>query len=361
MALVIHTSRSDMVAMRNCPRLRLLSSHSHGGGLEPIVKSIPLLMGQAVHTAIAAIWEGKSPEEALLAGKGELEGIPPARMDEQLALYEGLFWAWIRVRYPLLIAEFEPVAIEKELVWKMGEKQGVTVYDHIRCDAFLRRRADGGLFYWEIKTSADPGDEWVKSWEHNSQLLINTLAIEELLGERVQGVIIEGLAKGRYATEKMRTSPWYGQKIQQSPLCYLYVSPTGELSPSWQKNWRKGQAWKILPAKKIVYDILSPAECEALFVPVPPIRPDSEALQRHREQCLWQESDVALGLEACKEDPSNVDRYFPLNDDHCYRYWGHPCQFETLCFNRSVSENPLGAGFRPRTHHHRLFPVPPVA
>ena len=353
--LEIKTDRTAMVAYRNCPRLRLLSRYAGGTGLDTPVKGLALLVGIAVHDALAGIWENKNIEELIAIGKASLEkDVDEDRRAEQVALFEGIVRAWYRVRYPKLLAEFEPVAIEHELTWNMGQKDDVTVWDYIRCDGLLRRRADGSLFYWEIKTSGDPGENWIKSWEHNSQILINTTAIEELLGERVHGVLIEGIAKGRLAPDKLKTSPWYGKVIQQSPFCYVYVDPvTKEISLSWQRNYRKMETWKLLPIKRLVNEVMSEADCNALFVPVPPIRPSQLALARHREQCLWQESGIAKALVICKNDLSQIDRYFPMNEDHCFRYWGYPCSFMGMCFDEEVAKDPLGSGrYVARVPHH---------
>lgn len=357
MSIEIKTDRTAMVAFRNCPRLRLLSRHTGGTGLDAPKKSLALIIGIAVHDALAGIWEGKEIESLIKAGQNYIaENVDADRVEEQQALFEGIVRAWLRVRYPKLLAEYEPVAIEHELTWLMGERDGVFVHDYIRCDALLRRRSDGSLFYWEIKTSGDPGDNWIKSWEHNSQLLINTTALEELLNERVHGVLIEGITKGRLGPDKLKTSPWYGKIIQQSPFCYVYVDPvTKDISLSWQRNYRKAQTWTLLSIKRLVNEVMSEEECNALFVPVPPIRPSQKALARHRDQCLWQESGIAKALLVCKEDPSLIDRFFPMNEDHCFRYWGYPCQFVGLCFDEEVMRDPMGSGlYVPRVPHHPI-------
>jgi hypothetical protein len=128
------------------------------------------------------------------------------------------------------------VAIEKEMKWEMGGG----VIDQIRCDLLARRRSDGGLFYFEWKTTTTGGDEWAKQWEHNTQLLLNTLAIEEVLGERCEGVIIEGLVKGRRKIDDSISSPFFGRKIQQSPLCYGWKNPT---TGAYRSKYTSASGW----------------------------------------------------------------------------------------------------------------------
>jgi hypothetical protein len=276
-------------------------------------------------------------------------------MKEQRALLEGLIWAWHRVRLPKLRAEYEIVSIEKDMLWEIGQKHGIQVLDMVKCDALLRRRSDGTLFYLEFKTTTLGGDDWIKQWEHNSQLLINTVAVEEMLGERLGGVLIEGLLKGQRKPERLKNSRFRGRVIQQSPLCYAYAQTDSAgnrhysldyVSPKWERI----AVWEEVNAETWTQKVLSVEDCEGLFVPVPPIRPRNDLLARHRAQMLHQETTIARTLR----EP-DLDRDFPQNDDHCYRYWGSPCEMEELCFNAAVAADPTGSGlYQQRRPHHEL-------
>lgn len=360
------TDRSRMVAYRNCPRLRYLRYHAEGSGLERKAASLPLVTGQAVHTALAQILRGDAPEDAIVSAwtqymdevtsRGvQASGIHDAFLAEQRALLEGLVWAWNRVRLPAIRAEYDLVSVERDMLWTMGTQDGVTVVDMVKCDALVRRRSDGTLFYLEFKTTTQGGDEWIKQWEHNSQLLINTVAVEELLGERLGGVLIEGLLKGRRAPERLRHSPFRGRVLQQSALCYAYAQTDSlggrhysldYVSPKWERI----AVWTEVDARRWTHDVMTTEQCAALFVPCPPIRPRNELLARHRAQMLHQESAIARMLPS-----ADLDRDFPMNDDHCYRYWGNPCEMEELCFNAAIAQDPLGSGlYQRRRPHHEL-------
>ena len=375
MTTPVRTSRSRIVSYLNCARLGYLSYDYEGHGLEPVTQSLPLANGIAIHDALAQILTGASPTDVVSKILAEYETTLKSRgvanedpegfimlLREQQCLIAGTIWAWMRVRYPKLKAEYDFLAVEKELLWPL-DREGHIV-DQVRCDVLARRKSDGGLFYIEWKTASQTGDEWVKQWEHNTQLLANTLAVEEMLHERVEGVLIEGLVKGRRAVDRSRTSPYFGHRIQQSPLCYGYVhQPTGEMQASYinGKGWQKTFV-PAIPGMRVstwVDTIMTAEECEAMFCPCPPIRPRREHLERWRRQTLAAEEERTSNLAsiASYTDPTAkqyaLDVMFPMNDDHCFRYWGHPCPFEPLCFGDQVAEDPIGSGlYQKRTPHH---------
>jgi hypothetical protein len=240
----------------------------------------------------------------------------------------------------------------------------------VRCDAVLRRKIDRVLFILEFKSVASPSDGWIQQWEHNSQMLANTRAIETLLKEPVGGVLIEGIVKGRRAVDKAAMSPFRGSLIQQNVLCYGYRTrdkTTGAeiYDLTWSARAEKFATWEVMSIEKWL-DHFTPADLEALFVLVPPIRPMTRDLERWERQTVAQErriqedvGDVAAAVEAAAHygdvDLIDValDEKFPQNHNNCYRYFGHPCAFERLCFNQQVSDDPLGSGiYMVRRPHH---------
>lgn len=358
------TSRSREVAYQNCPRLGYLGYDWGGTGLEPVSLSLPLVNGIAVHEILAAILGGVHPEEAISKELAKYEADVRARgvanedldgleelIHEQSTMLAGTIWAWVESRLPRLRDQFDFLAIERELQWPVSEGGPIM---QVRCDALAREKQGGGLYYIEWKTTSQGGEEWAKQWEHNTQLLSNTLAIEEVLGERCEGVIIEGIIKGRRAVDRAKSSPFAGKRIQQSPLCYGYVNElSGEYRAGWTsaKGWTKIATWKEVPIRKWVERVMTEEERLALFAPVPPIKPTPWHLARWREQFLAAEAERAERLSRVSD--ANINALFPMHDEHCHRYWGAPCAFEPLCFRSAVSEDPLGSGlYQRRVDHH---------
>lgn len=362
---MILTSRSRYVGYANCPRYGLLAYDfaGDGVGLESVSASLPLINGIVIHEVIAQILLGMDPEEALgqqLAGYQEEVKKRGVRLEdpdtafllkEQETMLRGTIYAWLEVRYPLITKEYEIVSVEKEMLWEMGGGVG----DQIRLDLLARRRDDGGLFYVEWKTTTTGGEDWAKQWEHNTQLLLNTLAVEEILGERCEGVVIEGLVKGRRKVDDSSSSPFFGKRIQQSPLCYGWKNPsTGAFRSKYTSasGWYKVAVWEEMDVRVWVRDYMDWEEKRKLFAPVPAIRPNRKQLTRARKQVIAVETERSEKLRFVRSG-GDVDLAFPMNDDHCFRYWGHPCEFEPLCFKEEVSSDPIGSGlYQIKKSHH---------
>lgn len=361
---MIITSRSRMVAYANCARLGYLQYDWEGTGLQPAAASLPLANGIAIHEALARILIGENHDEVIsktladyekeVRSRGILNEDPDGLeflISEQKCWIEGIIRAWMIVRYPALRAEYDFVAVEKELNWPVAPD----IIDTVRCDLLARRKSDGALFYIEWKTTSIGGDEWIKQWEHNTQLLANTQAIEEMLGERVEGVIIEGIIKGKRSNDGARASRFFEMRIQQSRLCYGYHNETsGEYQGKYTsaKGWRKVAVWEEMSVKDWVEQILDYEDLANMFCPVPPIRPNERHLQRWRAQTIAAERERSAKLEFVRKGGS-IDLAFPMNDEHCFRYWGSPCPFEPLCFREEIGNDPLDSGlYEIRVPHH---------
>jgi hypothetical protein len=366
----IITSRSRSEAFANCPRLGYLGYEWGGCGLESVQVELPLANGIAVHEILAQILGGTPPNEAISKALANYEADARSRgvanedpeglealIQEQARMIEGTVWAWVETRLPRLAEEFEFTLIEKELTWPASRGcEGPEVLVQIRCDLLARQRASGGLYYVEFKTASSGGDEWVKQWEHNNQLLSNTLAIEETLHERCEGVIIEGILKGSRSVDKAQSSPFCGRRIQQSKVCYGWRhAGSGDYRTAWTaaKGWVKVASWEEMPARRWVTEVMSEEDRAGLFVSVPPIRPNPRQLERFRRQLVARERRIAVDLAFVRCGGATLDEAFPMHDGHCFRYWGHPCAFEPLCFREEIENDPLGSGwYQRRTAHH---------
>lgn len=359
------TDRSRMAAMFDCPRLRWNRYHAEGTGLTAKSEKLALVAGNWLHQGIESLFGGEGIDRAIEVAHDRWWELVESCQDtphfvpEQRALLEGLLRCWAIERLPKIREEFDLVLAEQELIWPMAPD----IHDMLRVDALLRRRSGGGLYYLEVKSTSTGGDRWAASWQRHSQLLANVQAIEETLGERCEGVMIEGIVKGRRAKDRDSRSPMFEEKVQQSPLCYMWINEaTGEESAEYQraKDWRKVPTWEHLPIAEWVSK-LSPEVRAKQFSPVPPITPQRAQLVRFRRQAVAQERLVAqaiewLGSEEAR-DPERrefiMDTCFPLNDNHCRRFLDYPCEFEALCFTPEIEADPLGSGlYERRVPHH---------
>jgi hypothetical protein len=372
--------RSRIQAYHDCKRLRYLNYHYSGKGLERRHIGLPLVNGQALHSGFARLLVGEDIRDVIAELIKEYSAAAFDRgiyvesqadyqhlVAEQSALCEGLVRAWAQVRLPVLLAEFDVVKVEQEQPWKIYGDHESSIVDMVRCDALLRRKTDKLLFIYEFKSLTTLSEGWVQQWQHNSQLLANTLAIEELEGEPVGGVLIEGIIKGRRAVDRSSSSPFHGLITQQSPLCYGYSKPDPQTKENvydltWSARSTKVASWEVMPMERWIERMFTEADLKALFVQVDPIHPISRDLDSWKVQTIHQElkvlEDVAItgavretfGEEAFAHE---LDKRFPQNFNQCYRYFGHPCSFAAICYDAMVSRDPVASElYQPRTPHH---------
>ena len=121
----------------SCPRKRYLNYHAgaHGKGYEREEKTVPLATGTHVHLGLELICkaiqkDGEASEETIrmaatyavkeynkeVSSKGLADQSDKDLLDftrqEQAHLIECLIWAWYRVAYPVIMAEWEILQVE---------------------------------------------------------------------------------------------------------------------------------------------------------------------------------------------------------------------------------------------------------
>lgn len=383
---MILTSRTRYESYLQCPRLGFLaydaSNGTSVGGWMRRALALPLATGSHVHTALAALLTGAELESVVtdvLAGyraevaergldieAGEIADVA----DEQAALVEALVRAWARVRLPRWLDEFEVVDVEREesavLAADEGGKPGVTLM--ARADAIVRRKADRRLFVASWKTVNEAGERWYHNFEVDAQLLTETLAVEQRLGEPIAGVLVEGLVKGRRTPEKDSEGNILAYR-QGSPLIYGYKFPGNlPLEPAsydWnytrKKGWVRFPVWReefaaMVPAvdcTPIQYWVswLPPETVEQQFAVVPPILADSALTQAHARQMVAEERRTAELVQLVKASPSHLDDAFPQNRRRCY--FPTKCFAFEICHVGGVLADPAGSGlYLPRVAHH---------
>lgn len=356
--MIILTDRSRMTTFAQCPRKGFWTYYWGGTGIVPREEALPLMFGTAVHVTLERLLVGGVPlDAAIMLGASAFDDLPDFLRAEQRWLFECLIRIWAEHRLPALRAEFDFLKVEAELLWKLGETDDHTIIQMVRPDLLARRIDDGELFYIEWKTTGYGEDEWAKKWEKNTQVFCNALAIEETLGERVAGVMIEGLVKGPRKKEWRKSSCFQGEVIQQSPLCYGWVDPDGKLGLKWTRGSTHTPLWGVkgITPTSWVSQLAEPGE---FLCPVPPIIPDREDVEDWREGAKWQMLHIHDGLNALaaagsSEKRSVVARYFPPNFEACYPFgYGSRCPYFDACFTPGVRKDPLGNGYVRRTPHH---------
>lgn len=336
---------------------------------------LPLINGDFVHLALARLIQGEDLETVLADLSAKYREAVSSRgvdaqndfddtflINEQLCLLEGLVRAWDRIRKPAILDEFFVIDVEKQHRIHLADD----IVQNIRFDLVLRRKRDGRLFVKDYKTMGAVYDgDGGKKYEHDSQILSYTFAAEQIYKERIGGLLMEGLIKGRRAKDKSTTSPFYDQFIQQSPLCYAYKVPIVKgyndfvYEKSWSRGAEKAPVWEMKGGvEHWLATEFSDLDLQELFIVNNPFRPVQRDIDRWVRQAVAQERDVRHAhetLDALEGDDhlDALDVLFPQNHAHCFRYFNHPCAMERLCFTEEIEADPLGSGlYQKRIPHH---------
>lgn len=281
---------------------------------------------------------------------------------EQAALIEAFGWAFVRVRLPRLLAEYEIVDVEREEYTLLSADVGLQA----RCDAVLRRREDGRLFVYNLKTSHNPNDQrWRESWLTDQQIMTETLAVERRLGERVYGVIIDGFDKGprvnvwwhnlkeiREGSSKPPSAGDEKWQAQRSRLLYGYRCedipgrPTlYDFEGTTRKGWEKFAVWSDEGLAGRMTANMTPVEywinwlpieqLEASFVILDPIMRQDEQVQDHVEQLVAGESEIRQKrdlVETASNQRAALNKNFIQHKGYNCGSGGNKCWAYDICW-----------------------------
>lgn len=373
--------RTRVENREDCGMLRFLGFDFDGDGLDSEQASLPLLSGIAIHAAHARLLAGQAIDgviESIISdyvaeitqrGIAGLE-ITKSIIREQKALLEGMLRMWATIRLPRILEEYDVVSIEQTWDWELIPG----LVQRLRLDALLRRKGDGLLHILDYKTVGYPSEVWMEKFEHNLQTCLYLQALKEKSGEPVGGILYEGIVKGQFKKDTAFKSPWYGQKIQQSPYTIGYAL-SGDCGTIYQsdytskKGYNKVRPFEAMSMEAWVNEVLIPeGKGNDLFIIVPAICPPDYELLRVKDQVIYEElkyhrelDEYRFLLASAKESGSSAvqdiaDRHLarvaPIRTNRCYKFgMDHRCKFIDVCFNQGA--DPLnGGGYVKRMPHH---------
>ena len=352
---------------------------------------------------------------------------------EQACLLEALVRCWARRGLPRLLAEYEVLEVEREGKWLLAEGVTQTVeclWFLSRPDALLRHRQSGDLVLQSFKTTGAMDARKLRDAERDMQGLSEGVEVEQRLarwwellqlsGEemdshsaeidkasrdmsqsmidwlsdlttppRITAIRYEYILKGERdkrsrVAKALSARVGFEARIQQSPLCYLWVKPgmtaadteiahsfgwtdaSGkERKLAWQ-SWNQAPVWEhttvgawidLLDAGTVQpeagRDILS----EQLVPPVTVFRQEDD-LRDMVEQVEAQEVQVARDMAYVQEiddeseKRSRLNQRFPQTRTAC-SYPGE-CAYVPICFGGAdIRRDPMGSGkYKARVPNH---------
>lgn len=314
-------------------------------------------------------------------------------IQEQSTLIEGLCWAFVKVKLPTLLAQFDIVAIEEEeaiiLDCTCGESQiGPTrelhdrhaaagcqgIYHASRPDVVLRRREDGQLGNHDWKSGKYFNDWEVNRYRDSVQIAMGTVGAERRLGEPVTHYYIHFLLKGeRKKSYIPAIKKFEGPKTQLSHLCYTTIGepPLTDFFDTSTKWYLKVPVWELsdIAGKpddwsnvEYLVEMLRVSVLTDMFGVVGPYDRQQHLIESYKRQLppyerAWLRRVWAVYKRAQQGgEPMDkvLDEEVPASW-HCFKYGAdHVCEFYDLCHKNGVSaDDPLASGlFVLRTPHH---------
>lgn len=364
--------RSRIEAWQKCPRSRWWGYEYEGRGLQSAQPVAALEIGKAVHAGIACLLrEASMPniELAVAAACGGFRDVTvptaaivdnegqPQDVEEALALIEALVRAWAAVRLPAWLQEYEVVAVEREEILELGPN----IIFLARPDALVSRKADSSPMLVNFKTVSDPNKTWRDQWRYDMQTLSEVLPVEARVGEKLAGVIVEGLAKGKRLESRDKTfyyhnSPliWPWKKSGEAPFTadefsgrYEWDDPATGKSHRLGKGWTKVPVWKEPGGVKHWLDLLLSTDralVEEQFVTLPPVLRSEWEIEEWKEATVDSEWRIRAGAKLVH--PTNevgLSSIFPRHTSHGNCIRPGRCQFFELCWGIAAAD-PLGCG-----------------
>jgi hypothetical protein len=328
-------SRSSHAAFSECTRRGYLGYAYKGTGLgEP--KGVALCIGLVVHKGMELMLKGCTDDQALMDGM-EAEWLSQGQTldqfkDEQnLALARGLVLAWKRVHLQGFLNQYEILMVEEEMQVLLAPNLTLQA----RADCVTRDRGDGSVLVWNWKTSGSVR-EWTQQWTFDIQAMTEALAVQEHLGEYVQGCVFEGFSKGGV----------YGG-VSTSPLITGYTDGSGVWEAGGKargKEWSKRSTWREFQGGTPRWLDFIGSLCSESFVRSAVILKNDEAVREWLKEVVRYETDVERMLDP---EVSEEDRltFFRKNPGRRCQW----CRFAASCWS-GIPVDALGLDVR-EDHH----------
>lgn len=341
------SSKSRSEVDQRCRRERFLSSIYGGHGIEPIIEPLELAFGNVIHHSI-----GMNYRDAELAGHVArnlmLDYIEryliqdPVKLEYPI-LAEALVFGFLHHVWPGMMEEYDVEAVEMKASY-VDPKTGVRW--RTRPDLLLRRKHDGSLWYWELKTHGVDPSSFTKMWARKAQLHLGALALEQEHGLQVEGIIVQGFHKGNKYKGSLRSRLVGG---------YRRVAPPSVGRTTYRLDHAKGFEWFLAneyPDGVQGWVAQIPRETVAETFPVtPPIAPNWKWVAEFLESQGAREVEIARAVDSIDQATSmeELDKIlnvsFPKNTEACEDPVRHTrCQYYDACWNPVVSRDPIASG-----------------
>ncbi len=405
MSVPFRFSRSHQTSLRKCPRESLLRYWLDGTGYTRAGISIELGTGSLFHDTQGEIFEYilttaketglaqcRPPETiiraAILGQRRIYEANMAAAVDEiiklgmsdaveragwykviqrQATLAESMVRAWLIVRLPYYLANYELVAVEGEEESEISP--GIIFMQ--RKDSVWKHKEDGTYHAMEFKTSGNNTENFVNSWHYDLQQITHLLNFRGKYDQDPKSVLLEIAYKGRkYQKEHVGALVSGYKKEHLDPVTHEVV----EVEYDWVYARCKTKGWTkfFICDEDFGTDGRTPSEvwtneildfttlrdhCLQTEIEHKPKRIEKWLNQSRREMAAARDGLIQLeGCDTDEEFEEMADVLFPALEekDSCKPYFGSKtCTFASVCHGKDeMMWLKQTQGFKPREPHH---------
>ncbi len=335
--MIRYISRSSHETFDKCRRRGYYQYLSHKRGFQEVVTPVPLAIGLLLHKGMEHLFLGHGDigraHEALLSEAA----LYPHLTLEEVSIARALLLGWYRVKWESFNEEFEVLMNEKEVEVLLSPK--VTL--QARADLVVKSRESGRNFVFNWKTTSSKSN-WNKKWRHDVQSWTEALAIEDALGERIEGCIFEGFYKGTK----------YGGQLT-SPLIYGFVR-----EKDGRKEWRCERTQGFSKVPVFVNEFYPSLEEWLLWLPLEVLEEsfirsevivkNDDVVRKWISQVVREEEDILHMMES-DLSPEEQEVFF-------IQRWGEQCDwcpFKDVCELRcNISDLIESGALMERIDHH---------
>lgn len=215
-------------------------------GLTPERPRWALEFGSGVHLHLLKRKQGFSAEEATKAGIDRMmQAFPPSRFDEEVEEREG-FKELYRRMMPAYESYWsgqseELIPFGLEVAGRVEVGTGTNCFIVFRLDELATQI--GALWLVDHKTMGKNDDRDFQKYENSLQMIAYVYAASKLLGQRVVGVIIDGLIKTK--TPQFRRESFMYSDEQLEEFEQYFPEICKEIAWRHQRV-QNGEDWKIV-------------------------------------------------------------------------------------------------------------------
>ena len=194
-------------------------------GVESVLRGVP--GKEAAEKAASDYYNKWAPIVTQPDISPENSAILMMELEQEVDLVKALVYGWATVGYPRFLANYtvikNGIEQEEEISWLIDDGTPGAPKAEMRLltrtDILAKANSTGMVHLFNLKSVKEANEKWRTGFQRDMQTLTEAMAVESRLGFKVDGVIIEGLIKGKNNEYPKGSGFWQSQSM----LIYAWV------------------------------------------------------------------------------------------------------------------------------------------